>query len=67
MKARKDEFDTVVTVTVTVTGQLLEMLDQELRAFDVNPDHYLAIMKPDQTLFDVTCDVLDLPKWKTRY
>lgn len=56
-----------MTVTVTVTGQLLEMLDQELRAFDVNPDHYLAIMKPDQTLFDVTCDVLDLPKWKTRY
>ena len=54
LKARKDEFDTVVTVT----GQLPEMLDQELRVFDVNPDHYLAIMKPDQTLFDVTCDVL---------
>lgn len=43
LKARKDEFDTVVTVT----GQLPEMLDQELRVFDVNPDQHLAIMKPD--------------------
>lgn len=54
LKARKDEFETVVTVT----GQHREMLDQVLRVFDVTPDHDLAIMKPGQTLFDVTCDVL---------
>ena len=54
LRARKDEFETVVTVT----GQHREMLDQVLRVFDVNPDHDLAIMKPGQTLFDVTCDVL---------
>lgn len=54
LKARADEFETVVTVT----GQHREMLDQVLRVFDVTPDHDLAIMKPGQTLFDVTCDVL---------
>ena len=54
LKARPNEFDTVVTVT----GQHREMLDQVLRVFDVKPDHDLAIMKPGQTLFDVTCDVL---------
>lgn len=54
LKACADEFETVVTVT----GQHREMLDQVLRVFDVNPDHDLAIMKPGQTLFDVTCDVL---------
>lgn len=54
LKAHADEFETVVTVT----GQHREMLDQVLRVFDVTPDHDLAIMKPGQTLFDVTCDVL---------
>lgn len=54
LKGRPDEFDTIVTVT----GQHREMLDQVLRVFGVVPDHDLAIMKPGQTLFDVTCDVL---------
>jgi UDP-N-acetylglucosamine 2-epimerase (non-hydrolysing) len=54
LKSRPAEFETVVTVT----GQHREMLDQVLRVFDVKPDHDLAIMKPGQTLFDVTCDVL---------
>lgn len=54
LKSRSDEFQTVVTVT----GQHREMLDQVLRVFDVTPDRDLAIMKPGQTLFDVTCDVL---------
>lgn len=54
LKTRKEEFETVVTVT----GQHREMLDQVLRVFGVAPDHDLAIMKPGQTLFDVTCDVL---------
>lgn len=34
LKARTDEFETVVTVT----GQHREMLDQVLRVFDVKPD-----------------------------
>ena len=54
LKRRPDEFDTVVCVT----GQHREMLDQVLRVFGVVPDHDLAIMKPGQTLFDITCDVL---------
>ena len=54
LKARSNDFETVVTVT----GQHREMLDQVLRVFSVEPDHDLAIMKPGQTLFDVTCDVL---------
>ena len=41
-----------------VTGQHREMLDQVLEAFGVEPDHDLAVMKPGQTLFDVTSDVL---------
>ena len=54
LKSRPDEFETVVCVT----GQHREMLDQVLHVFDVNPDYDLAIMKPGQTLFDVTCEVL---------
>lgn len=54
LKSRSDEFETVVCVT----GQHREMLDQVLRVFGVVPDHDLAIMKPGQTLFDVTCNVL---------
>ena len=34
-EARKEEFETVVTVT----GQHREMLDQVLRVFGVAPDH----------------------------
>ena len=54
LKARSDKFETIVAVT----GQHREMLDQVLRVFNVVPDYDLAIMKPGQTLFDVTCDVL---------
>lgn len=54
LKNRPDEFETVVCVT----GQHREMLDQVLHVFDVIPDYDLFIMKPGQTLFDVTCDVL---------
>ena len=54
LKRRPEQFETVVCVT----GQHREMLDQVLRVFAVKPDHDLAIMKPGQTLFDVTSDVL---------
>ena len=54
LESRKDEFETVVAVT----GQHREMLEQVLTVFGIKPDYDLAIMKPGQTLFDVTCDVL---------
>ena len=54
LKSRPEHFDTVVCVT----GQHREMLDQVLKAFDVRPDHDLHVMKPGQTLFDITSDVL---------
>lgn len=54
LKSRPGDFE----VVVTVTGQHREMLDQVLRVFGVVPDYDLAIMKPGQTLFDVTCEVL---------
>ena len=54
LKKAPEDFETLVVVT----GQHREMLDQVLRVFDVEPNYDLAIMKPGQTLFDVTCDVL---------
>lgn len=48
-----------VETIVCVTGQHRQMLDQVLKAFDVNPDYDLAIMKEKQTLFDVTSNILD--------
>ncbi len=54
LKARGDTFD----VKVCVTGQHREMLDAVLKAFDVQPDYDLDIMKSQQTLFDITANVL---------
>ena len=54
LKGRPGEFETVVCVT----GQHREMLDQVLHVFDVEPSHDLHVMKPGQTLFDITSDVL---------
>lgn len=44
---------------VCVTGQHREMLSQVLRAFDVQPDYDLSIMKDKQTLFDITVKILE--------
>lgn len=54
LKAHSDKFQTIVCVT----GQHREMLDQVLDVFGVVPDHDLHVMKPGQTLFDITSDVL---------
>lgn len=54
LKAHPKDFDTVVCVT----GQHREMLDQVLEVFHVVPEYDLSIMKPGQTLFDITSDVL---------
>ena len=46
-------------MTVCVTGQHRQMLDQVLQAFNVVPDYDLSIMKDKQTLFDVTVNILE--------
>lgn len=43
---------------VCVTAQHRQMLDQVLDLFDIVPDYDLDIMKPGQSLTDVTCNVL---------
>ena len=54
LKGRPEEFE----VVVCTTGQHREMLDQVLHVFGVAPDCDLGVMKPGQTLFDITSDVL---------
>lgn len=41
-----------IETIVCVTGQHRQMLNQVLKAFNVNPDYDLSIMKDKQTLFD---------------
>jgi len=48
-----------IQTVVCVTGQHRQMLDQVLKAFDVTPDYDLSIMKPNQTLADVTSGILN--------
>lgn len=43
---------------ICVTGQHREMLDQVLDFFEIQPDYDLDLMKPDQTLFDITARAL---------
>ena len=45
-------------VTVCLTGQHKEMLADVMNAFGVEGDHNLCVMRPGQTLFDITRDVL---------
>lgn len=47
-----------VQTIVCVTGQHRQMLDQVLDVFDVTPDYDLSIMKNQQTLFDITIEIL---------
>ena len=53
MKKRKG-----LKVTVCVTAQHRQMLDQVLKTFDIVPDYDLNIMRDQQTLFDVTSSIL---------
>jgi len=48
----------VLDVTVCVTAQHREMLDQVLDLFEITPNYDLDIMKPGQDLFDITSNVL---------
>ncbi len=53
-KKREDVFD----ITVCVTAQHREMLDQVLAFFDIVPHYDLDVMKPGQDLYDITANVL---------
>ncbi|MDQ0285039.1 UDP-N-acetylglucosamine 2-epimerase (non-hydrolyzing) [Desulfofundulus luciae] len=48
-----------VLCRVAVTAQHREMLDQVLHLFRIIPDHDLDIMRPGQSLFDITRRALD--------
>ena len=54
LQRRSDQF----RVTVCVTGQHREMLDQMLVVFDIHPDHDLNIMQPGQDLYDISSRIL---------
>ena len=54
LKKHPDDFQT----RLCVTAQHREMLDQVLAIFDIKPDVDLDLMKPGQTLFDITAAVL---------
>lgn len=43
---------------VCVTAQHRQMLDQVLRIFEIRPDYDLNLMRPNQSLYQVTADVL---------
>ena len=47
-----------VQTMVCVTGQHRQMLDQVLECFEVTPQIDLSVMKQQQTLFDLTCGIL---------
>lgn len=52
------EFSQDFETKVCVTGQHRQMLDQVLELFNLKPDFDLNLMKPGQTLSDVTSGVL---------
>lgn len=54
LKRRPEAFKTIVCVT----GQHREMLASVLAAFSIAPDYDLNIMKENQTLYDITANVL---------
>lgn len=54
LKENNESFET----KVCVTGQHRQMLDQVLELFNLTPDFDLNLMKPGQTLSDVTSGVL---------
>lgn len=57
LKTRKN-----LKTIVCVTGQHKQMLLQVLDVFNVKPDYDLEIMKDKQSLFDITCNILNKVK-----
>ena len=58
LKSQPNAFD----VTVCVTAQHREMLDQVLRMFAIRPEIDLDLMKPGQELSDITANILQRMK-----
>ena len=56
--AREIKRSSDLDLSICVTGQHREMLDQVMRAFDLKPDFDLDLMQVDQTLTDITSRVL---------
>jgi len=54
LKRHPEYFDS----RVCVTGQHRQMLDQVLSLFDISPEYDLNIMRPGQSLTEITCNVL---------
>lgn len=54
LKTRKE-----IQTILCVTGQHRQMLDQVLDVFHIDPDYDLSIMKEQQTLFDITTNILN--------
>lgn len=48
-----------IECSVCLTGQHKEMLDQVMQAFQIEADHNMKIMKPEQSLSEVTASVLN--------
>lgn len=54
LRAKRREYQ----VSVCVTAQHRELLDQVLPVFGVQPDYDLGVMRPDQSLFESTSRIL---------
>ncbi len=52
------ERHTIFDTRVCITAQHRQMLDQVLEIFDIEPDYDLDLMKPGQSLYDITSNVL---------
>ncbi len=50
----KEIFDT----KVCITAQHREMLDQVMELFEIKADYDLDLMKPNQNLYSLTCDII---------
>lgn len=51
--------DKNLKIVVCVSGQHRDMVNSVLKTFSVSPDYNLDIMKENQTLFDITANVLE--------
>lgn len=54
LEKQSDRFESIVTIT----AQHREMLDQVLEIFNLTPDYDLNIMKPNQSLSQITSNVI---------
>ncbi|WP_374980971.1 UDP-N-acetylglucosamine 2-epimerase (non-hydrolyzing) [Pseudomonas solani] len=55
---RQLQAESMIESRVCVTAQQRQMLDQVLEVFDIVPDHDLDVMRPGQSLTDITTRVM---------